>query len=172
LCRSVVDLSAFRACGGAGSCERGSPAGHGWPAECARTDASQKCATLGVDAAPGNPPVTREFVTMARRQSPPNGEESRSSSFSDGRSFARRRTPVPIQSTVICAIQTSRRGPEEPFVHRSMFVVWKWSGSVDGRSLSGNATPLGAPGTRQVTSPVTPTRASSSPAQESRQPCP
>ena len=25
---------------------------------------------------PGNPPVTREFVTMARRQSPPNGEES------------------------------------------------------------------------------------------------
>jgi glycosyltransferase involved in cell wall biosynthesis len=34
------------------ACERGSAAGHGWPAEWARTDVSQKCATLGAGAAP------------------------------------------------------------------------------------------------------------------------
>ena len=56
-----------------GGCERSSPAGHGWPAECARKEAFKLCATFDVGRIAKNPTDSRTIAALDRSSHPPYG---------------------------------------------------------------------------------------------------
>ena len=60
----------LRDCGGAGGCERSSPAGHGWPAEWARKEAFKLCATFDVERIVKNPTDSRTIAALDRSSHP------------------------------------------------------------------------------------------------------